>query len=602
MIKKVSISLFILVFSIIVPNTSVADVDLIQPENLEYKGAFRLPDVAQGSDWRYSGYGMTFYPGGDASGPSDGYSGSLFAVGHDQGQMIAEISIPVPVISSSKNLAALNTAAMLQPFTDIRSVLFGYMDLPSPGIEYLPAQGAQSAGKLHFCWSQWIEEIGDASHGWCGLDLSDPQIAGPWHFGAYSNYLTNDFIFEIPESWAQTHTPGLRLVSGRYREGQWSGGGPSLFAYGPWNDGNPPASGSTLTNITLLLSYGSDLENSEVTFDAARTIDNYNLVDTFAGGAWLTSGGKSAVVLCGTKGTGDGWYGYGNGVEYPYLNVDENTVYPEIPDWPYNDRGFWSDGITAQLIFFSPDDLAGVADGTLTSDTPQPYAVMTLDDYLFDGASIDYARAKKHLLGAMAFDRANGIVYIVERRADEEKSVVHVFRIVASGNGGSQSGFNHTAYLAANADLPGTWSKTDCMVHYKVFGFRENRAVAFNVDEYLNANPDLPSDWTFEQALSHYNIFGRGENRLLAFDGQEYLSLYPDLPRDWSYEQAFAHYRYFGKSEGRIASFDETAYLEMYPDLPSSWGQAEAFYHYLLYGRNEGRAYDPYDEDVFLTD
>ncbi|MBU0993058.1 MAG: hypothetical protein KJ737_11245 [Proteobacteria bacterium] len=131
---------------------------LIQPSDLAYRGAFRLPDVSRGSDWTYSGYGMTFYPEGDPAGASDGYPGSIYAVGNDQDQMVAEISIPVPVISASKNLNDLNTATMLQPFTE---------------------------------------------------------------------YLTNDFLFEIPEEWANANTPGLRLVSGRYREGQWSGLGPS---------------------------------------------------------------------------------------------------------------------------------------------------------------------------------------------------------------------------------------------------------------------------------------------------------------------------------------------------------------------------------------
>ena len=165
-----------------------------------------------------------------------------------------------------------------------------------------------------------------------------------------------------------------------------------------------------------------------------------------------------------------------------------------------------------------------------------------------------------------------------------------------------EPGFNCTAYLAANADLPGTWTKAECMNHYRLYGFSENRAVAFNLEEYLNANPDLPVSWTYEEALNHYNSYGITEKRLLAFDAQEYLSLNPDLPQEWSYEEAFAHYLNYGKDEGRIASFDETAYLELYSDLPSSWGQAEAFNHYINYGRNEGRVYDPYDESVFLTD
>ena len=165
----------------------------------------------------------------------------------------------------------------------------------------------------------------------------------------------------------------------------------------------------------------------------------------------------------------------------------------------------------------------------------------------------------------------------------------------------TQQGFDHLAYLAANSDLPSSWGKAECMIHYKLYGFTENRAVAFNLEEYLNANPDFPRNWTLAEGLSHYNMYGKFEGRLLAFDAQEYLSLYSDLPQDWTYEEAYAHYVNYGKAEGRIASFDETAYLELYEDLPSSWGQEEAFLHYHYYGQGEGRVYDPYDEDVFVS-
>jgi hypothetical protein len=100
-----------------------------------------------------------------------------------------------------------------------------------------------------------------------------------------------------------------------------------------------------------------------------------------------------------------------------------------VPDWPFDNRGFWSEGIEAQFIFYNPNDLAKVATKNMAAYEPQPYAVMTLDSYLFDGSSIDFERGKKHLLGAMAFDRANGLIYVMERRADEEKSLVHVFKI-----------------------------------------------------------------------------------------------------------------------------------------------------------------------------
>ena len=56
---------------------------LIQPSDLVYQGAFRLPDVGGDCDWTYSGHSMTYYPQGDPSGPVDGYPGSLFATGND---------------------------------------------------------------------------------------------------------------------------------------------------------------------------------------------------------------------------------------------------------------------------------------------------------------------------------------------------------------------------------------------------------------------------------------------------------------------------------------------------------------------------------------
>ena len=67
----------------------------IERSQLVYRGAFRLPDGSNESNWEYSGYAMTFYPAGDPEGPDDGYPGSLFAVGHDHQQHVSEIAIPL---------------------------------------------------------------------------------------------------------------------------------------------------------------------------------------------------------------------------------------------------------------------------------------------------------------------------------------------------------------------------------------------------------------------------------------------------------------------------------------------------------------------------
>ena len=96
--------------------------EVLTPDNVEYLGAFRLPEASGGSNWEYSGQGLTYYPDGDPDGPDDGFPGSLFGFGHDHHVQVSEISIPAPVIS--KNPDDLNTAVTLQPFADISDGIF----------------------------------------------------------------------------------------------------------------------------------------------------------------------------------------------------------------------------------------------------------------------------------------------------------------------------------------------------------------------------------------------------------------------------------------------------------------------------------------------
>jgi hypothetical protein len=51
-----------------------------------------------------------------------------------------------------------------------------------------------------------------------------------------------------------------------------------------------------------------------------------------------------------------------------------------------------------------------------------------LDEYLLD-PNLNPEEYKRDLVGALAFDRENGLIYLFERMADEYKSVVHVWGI-----------------------------------------------------------------------------------------------------------------------------------------------------------------------------
>jgi hypothetical protein len=407
-----------------------ATAGLIDPADLVYLGAFRLPGESGGSSWEYSGYAMAYYPQGDPDGTDDGFPGSLFAVGHDHQQYVSEISIPLPVISPGKDVEQLNAASTLQPFADITGGRFGVLEIPRAGLEVLPPQGEQDSWTLHFCWGQHFEDAWNPTHGWSSLDLTAPETSGPWHIAGFSNYVTNDYLFEIPEAWAAAYTPGLRLATGRFRDGLWGGLGPSLIAIGLWEDGDPPPAGAVLTRAIPLLLYGRQQMGSlEIDISGIEPMSTFKEPDEWSGGAWLTAGARSAMIFVGTKALGESWYGFSNGVVYP-TSGDPDEVYPEVPPWPHDQRGWWSGDISAQVLFYDPADLAAVAQGEMQSWQPQPYATLALDALLYD-PGFDYENSKRYLLGAAAFDRQRSLLYLIERRADGDKSLVHVFQVAA---------------------------------------------------------------------------------------------------------------------------------------------------------------------------
>ena len=382
----------------------------IQPSDLVYRGAFRLPaGTSDVKTWAWGGYAMTYYPGGDSSGPADGYPGSIYGAGHSWEHQISEISIPAPVISASKNVNELNTATTLQGFQDVLNV--SHLEIPRTAIAYLPAQGSQTTDKLHIAWGYHMQEApANETHAWGELNLADFQRQGDWHLANLplqnQNMSTNDYMSDIPAAWATANAQGRLLATGRYRDGGWGGEGPSLFAIAPWSQGNPPANHTALQNTPLLL-YTSTYTNPDV----HHTMTSYSHADEWSGMVWATAGSKAAVIFVGTKGTGDTWYGNEEG---PCLECDN--------------RGWWATGFEAQFLFYDPNDLAMVAAGTMQTYEPQPYATLNVDQYLYHITSTQ----QKHHLGAACFDRSGRYLYVFEVFADgdeKDKPLVHVWEI-----------------------------------------------------------------------------------------------------------------------------------------------------------------------------
>ena len=379
--------------------------ELVRPQDIEYLGAFRLPVGEEGTvnSWEWGGFALTYYPDGDKNGEDDGFPGSLFGTGHAWEYRFSEINIPKPVISKNKNLSELHRAKTLQSFKDILNI--SDYEILRVGIQYLPAQGSQSKGKLYFCFGQHFQEPQDLTHGWCELDLKNPQKRGYWYIDtSHHEYNTNDYMFEIPKNWADKYAESYYLATGRFRDGGWSGQGPSIFAIAPWKQGNPPPNGTKL-NYKTLLKYTSTEDYDQTQY----AMDNYQNSDEWQGAAWITRGNKAAVIFVGTKGIGDCWYGNEDG---PCLNCDN--------------RGWWSTEFEGQIIFYDPSDFVKVLNGELKPYEPQPYAKLNIDKYLYH----IHSKQQKDHLGAVAFDRERGYLYIMEPYVDNDKPIVHIFKIV----------------------------------------------------------------------------------------------------------------------------------------------------------------------------
>ena len=431
---------------------------LLQPTGLTYLGAFRLPDQGERPlTFEYGGNAMTFNPNGDPAGAADGFPGSLFITGHDRlaygelpdGSQVAEVAIPVPAVAADP--AGLPQTTFLQTFQNVTAGTFTDMEeIVRIGMEYLdhPATGPV----IHLAWGQHFEpEPPAATHAWFSPNLSAPNLQGTWFIGDQSFYSVTDYLFEIPAAWADTYASGQYLATGRFRDGGWSGMGPVIIAYRPWLDeqGTPAQPGTHLEETALLL-----YENSFNTSTIERCLDGYQHPDEWNGGAWITTqAGASAVLFAGTKSDGAKyWYGYIHPAGPEFACVDQEFVgqfevcrMADGSPCPPEDliecaghtsgRGWWSTHFDAQFLLYDPADLARVATGELESWEPQPYAVIDIDEHLFNNPAgiepdmLGTGDQRRYRIGDVAYDRENSLLYVLELFADGAKPVVHVWLV-----------------------------------------------------------------------------------------------------------------------------------------------------------------------------
>lgn len=389
------------IFNLIASKSLGSTATRIVPEHdLIYAGAFRVPLGGSGNQsWTFGGGALTFNPNGNSG------SGSLLMTNYYQ--LVGEISIPNPTISST--ISDLPIASNLRSFSDPTGGILptgtGEDICALVGIQYLPKQGMQNNDKLYWVGQvYYLPEPERPTLGWSELSFLSPQ--GLWHIGtdisAFPSAQTSAYLLEIPNSWAAANAPGQLLGSGRFRNQSSVNGsfGPTLFASGPWNDGTPPSPG-TFIKAKKLLGY-----------DSSHYLDDFGNADIWNGAAWLTINQKSAFVLAGAKAL------------RTMVNGLEN--YGESGPDDFGNKGWKGSPNYGALLFYDTDDLAAVANGIKQPYQPQPYTLLNVEQRLFN------KRPHFPILGGVAYDRSRNMLYIVEMQADgvyDANPIIHVWRI-----------------------------------------------------------------------------------------------------------------------------------------------------------------------------
>ena len=424
--------------TVVVP--PVVSQTLINPHvDFKFLGAFRLPrDYADNtSNFNYAFLGLTHAPGGNPNRDvANELPGSLYAVGNQQWPQLSQIDIPYPVKSNDPN--QLPRATFVRPWSsEIWPQVYvdangdpswlppGGSALPGVGIGYHPGVNGVGEG-IYYGIYNWYLTGSKRTHGWVDLSLQDSLGAWRIHDTVIDKdlrpSLTDRFVFAVPQNWADTYTGGKSLIVG---QGYQSGGGvPSrgtaLYAIAPWQDGALPGDSAAI-DVLPLIKY-CECE------DPAYWMTNWDLSMGFSGAVWVEAGNKAAVAVAVSRPMGDTWYG----------NFDGSVTFTSDLDWPPventsdSHRGPHATEREISLLFYNTADLAAVATGEMPLSQPQPYMALDLKHLLLTGPD-----EREPNLGAIAFDQANGFLYLIQSNADTSdgdqnwarRSAVYVWKV-----------------------------------------------------------------------------------------------------------------------------------------------------------------------------
>lgn len=401
-----------------VPPVSVAPVTpertRLTKNDFSYVGAFRLPkETNGGSRFGFGGGALALNPHGDASGAADGYLGSLYIVGHEHHQQVAEVNIPIPKDQRSSSVASLNTAQFLHGFVDITEGKGKTFDAGNgwrlDGLAYLDAQGAQTSGKVYWTARTYynVDTSNDLSHGYSDANLSALNAQGMWRLGDFTGMMTGGYIFSVPTYFADSYLGGKRLISGLFTQQGVSATsqGPAMFAYAPWLESGLSNGKKLSTQALLYYPYKPIFRGAYN--DPVSNFPDHQVPDHWEAAAFVNTPSKHAVVVVGRRAMGETFYGDGRATDCD----------------PY--KGYHGEPYEPRIVFYDPADLALAAQGKKDPTTIVPYFEWNPSEFVS-------ATCEGELTGAV-YDEQNKLLYVLHTNADrvggEPTPLVYVFRV-----------------------------------------------------------------------------------------------------------------------------------------------------------------------------
>jgi hypothetical protein len=380
------------------PPTVAGSGPLVQSRNLVYEGAFRVPStIVNDTSLAYGGTAIAF----------NAEHKSLFIVGHDWHQRVAEISIPE--IRSATALQRLETASLLQPFTDMTEGKMGQVGpntvkvgglLPYKGQLYLSAylyyDGAGEQVLSHFVSAPDLSVSGD--------------VRGPYQIGTIGAGFVSGYMGVVPAAWQAT-------LGGPVLDGNCCLGVISRTSYGPALFVIDPARLGTQNPLsaTPLVYYPQRHPLAE--WDATGPF--FNGTTEIRGVVFHAS--TRSVLFFGRHGLGAFCYGPGTTDPAKVGQPADGGVDKWCFDPATESKGTHGFPYRYYVWAYDANDLAEVKAERKSPWDVKPYATWSL--------TLPFSEEGHATLNGAAYDPETGHIFLSQGFGDGELPVIHVFTV-----------------------------------------------------------------------------------------------------------------------------------------------------------------------------